>query len=70
MTVSASAVAPKPERPEWVPAASFAVVEGVVDCVVRRVRPPSSAETDQLARRNPNTWLEVSDHLEEKPEAE
>jgi hypothetical protein len=35
------------------------------DCGVRRIRPPSSAESDQADRLNPTTQFGVSDHLGE-----
>ncbi len=34
-------------------------------CGVRRIRPPSSAESDQADRLNPTTQFGVSDHLGE-----
>jgi hypothetical protein len=34
-------------------------------CGVRRIRPPSSVESDHLFRRNPTTQFGVSDHLGE-----
>ncbi len=36
-----------------------------LDCGVRRIRPPSSAESDQSFRLNPITQVGVSDHLGE-----
>jgi hypothetical protein len=35
------------------------------ECGVRRIRPPSSAESDQSFRLNPTTQFGVSDHLGE-----
>ena len=40
-------------------------VAEVVSCGVRRIRPPSSAESDQSFRLNPTTQFGVSDHLGE-----
>jgi hypothetical protein len=36
-----------------------------IGCGVRRIRPPSSAESDQSFRLNPATQFGVSDHLGE-----
>ena len=38
-------------------------------CGVRRIRPPSSAESDQSFRLNPTTQFGVSDHLGESQAA-
>jgi hypothetical protein len=41
------------------------VVVSATACGVRRIRPPSSVESDHLFRRNPTTQFGVSDHLGE-----
>ena len=55
--------------PTRVPPLTPAVMTQIADCGVRRIRPPSSAESDQSFRLNPTTQFGVSDHLGESQAA-